>query len=445
MNHLKRIINIVLLYMLMNYIFVFYMKSGSLFLKIIILLALIIYYIYFNIIPRSDKINNDRLKIMIGGYDLILISGLCLFFESILYIIIALNNANDTLLVLLIVNGLLSLILLSITFINGYIRIYTTSRELGIVLRIFTLLFWWVPILNFIFIFKSCSIIKREFDYEIIKYNRNERRKDIKVCKTKYPIILVHGIFFRDFKMFNYWGRIPKELELNGADIYYGNQQSSLSVEDSALELKKRIDQVLFESGAKKVNIIAHSKGGLDARYAISMLDMSKKVASLTTINTPHYGCNFAKESLDKVPQKLVNRVVKWYNTIFTKLGDEKPDFYRGIKDLTPEKCEKLNKILKNKRNILYQSVGSILNNSKSTMFPLNISYKIIKTIDGNNDGLVYEESMKWGNYLGTILTHSSKGVSHGDMIDLTRKNIIDFDVCEYYVNLVKDLKDKEL
>ena len=50
--------------------------------------------------------------------------------------------------------------------------------------------------------------------------------------------------------------------------------------------------QVLAETGAEKVNIIAHSKGGLDSRYAISCLGMDKYVATLTTINTPHYGCD---------------------------------------------------------------------------------------------------------------------------------------------------------
>ena len=43
-------------------------------------------------------------------------------------------------------------------------------------------------------------------------------------CKTKYPILMVHGMGFRDRKYFNYWGRIPKILKENGADIYYGHQ-----------------------------------------------------------------------------------------------------------------------------------------------------------------------------------------------------------------------------
>lgn len=91
-----------------------------------------------------------------------------------------------------------------------------------------------------------------------------------RVCATKYPILLVHGVFFRDFKYLNYWGRIPKELEKNGARIYYGNHNSASSVEESAKQLKARILEITKESGCEKVNIIAHSKGGLDVRYMLS-------------------------------------------------------------------------------------------------------------------------------------------------------------------------------
>ena len=35
------------------------------------------------------------------------------------------------------------------------------------------------------------------------------------------------------------------------------------------------------------------------------------------------------------------------------------------------------------------------------------------------------------------------RGISHGDVIDLSRKNIPGFDVREFYVQLVKDLKER--
>ena len=55
-----------------------------------------------------------------------------------------------------------------------------------------------------------------------------------KCCATRYPVLLVHGAFFRDVHWLSYWGRIPAALEQNGAAVYFGNQQSAESVEASA-------------------------------------------------------------------------------------------------------------------------------------------------------------------------------------------------------------------
>ena len=70
------------------------------------------------------------------------------------------------------------------------------------------------------------------------------------------------------------------------------------------------------------------------------------------------------------------------------------------------------------------------------------IDYKNYTHFDGENDGLVSVSSAKWGNFLG-VLTAKNRGISHGDIIDLTRQNIEGFDVCEFYVNLVNGLKEK--
>lgn len=31
--------------------------------------------------------------------------------------------------------------------------------------------------------------------------------------RLKYPVLLVHGMGFKDYKLVNYWGRIPETLE----------------------------------------------------------------------------------------------------------------------------------------------------------------------------------------------------------------------------------------
>lgn len=119
----------------------------------------------------------------------------------------------------------------------------------------------------------------------------------------QYEISCSYGAWriFQDFEHLNYWGRIPAELEANGAVIYYGNHNSAAAVRDSAKELAERIHQIVIKTGCEKVNVIAHSKGGLDMRAAIALTDIAPYVASLTTINTPHRGCQFADYLLGKI------------------------------------------------------------------------------------------------------------------------------------------------
>ena len=203
--------------------------------------------------------------------------------------------------------------------------------------------------------------------------------------------------------------------------------------------------EVLKETGASKVNVIAHSKGGLDTRYAISRLGMSQYVASLTTINTPHIGCEFADYLLDKIPEAAKQKIADGYNAALKKLGDLKPDFLAAVEDLTASACRNLNEEVVDQPNVYYQSVGSKLNVASGGRFPLNFSYELVKYFDGSNDGLVSESSFPWGEDYHFLTVDGKRGISHGDMIDLNRENIQGFDVREFYVELVHGLKEKGL
>lgn len=191
-----------------------------------------------------------------------------------------------------------------VIFWNGIIRIYVSSVQLGIRLRVIGALCGMIPIANLVVLGILIHTVEKEVRTENEKLLLNEKRAAEQICRTKYPILMVHGVFFRDFRYFNYWGRVPAELEKNGATIFYGNHESASSVADSGRELMERIQEIVRTTGCEKVNIIAHSKGGLDCRYAISVLGAAPYVASLTTVNTPHRGCEFADYLLSKIPEK---------------------------------------------------------------------------------------------------------------------------------------------
>ncbi|EIT88414.1 triacylglycerol lipase [Parascardovia denticolens IPLA 20019] len=343
----------------------------------------------------------------------------------------------------LIISLVMAAAVLALVFWDGIIRIYLTSIQLGIRWRVLGIVAGWIFPVNLFVLTRMVAVVADEEEQERERLELDQVRASSQICHTRYPLLLVHGIFFRDFKRVNYWGRIPQSLMKNGAVIYYGQQQSAASVEECGKELAERIDQILTETGVEKVNIIAHSKGGLDARAAISHWGMADKVASLTTINTPHRGCIFAEQLLTTIPEKTRLAVAARYNFVAGKVGDWKPDFLAGVTDLTASACREFNDQTPNMPGVLYESVGSYCRKAQSGRFPLNMTYPLVKHMDGLNDGLVSVDSAPWGSSFRLIEPRTNRGISHGDMIDLNRENIPGFDVREFYVGLVSSLKKR--
>lgn len=360
-------------------------------------------------------------------------------FLDILFIIYFIVN-NSVSIPLIIILAIVDFFI----FWTGIILTYISSVQLGIKTRVLGVICGWIPIINLIMLFKIVQICTKEYKFETALIKKDVSRKDEQLCKTKYPILFVHGVFFRDSEHLNYWGRIPKELEINGATVFYGNHNSANAISDSAIELERRILEIVEQTGCEKVNIIAHSKGGLDSRAAIANTTAGKYVASLTTINTPHRGCEFADYFLEKIPKDAQLKIAKQYNQIASKLGDVNPDFMSAVKDLRASSCKEFNKNILNSPDVYYQSVGSVLKKATSGRFPLNLTYNIVKIFDGENDGLVGIDSFEWGSKCQILRNNKTeRGISHADVIDLNRDNIDGFDVREFYVQLVNELKEK--
>jgi len=444
MQHLKRLFFWPAALVFLNAILFFDITAGfSVPLRVLALALLSAIFLYYNVRPAADRDSPGRQRALIGGYELIMAAGVLFVSQPVLYILLLprMEIKNS----ILIANSVFCAVFFAALLFNGMIRVAVTSKQLGAILRVLMFFVWWVPVANVVVLGRVCKTVKEEYKFLRAKCLRNEGRQGMQVCKTKYPILMVHGVFFRDWKYFNYWGRIPEELTGNGAEIFYGSHSSALTVEMAAQELKARILEILRETGSEKVNIIGHSKGGLDARYAISRLGMDAYVASLTTVNTPHRGTPLPEKLLALAPEKAASAIGRQYGRLFRKLGDDSCDFLGSVNGLTPQTCEELNKAMPDREGVLYQSVGSKMRAASSAGPPLNAGYAIIKPLGGDNDGLVCTDSMAWGSCLGILTPAGKKGISHGDMIDLTRKNIPGFDVCEFYVGLLAGLKEKGL
>lgn len=323
---------------------------------------------------------------------------------------------------------------------NGCLRIFFTSRNLGIVKRLFICLFMFVPFVQLYLAHIMCRAAKDEYLVAVHRRDIEAFHVEDDACATKYPLVLLHGIGFRDLRYFNYWGRIPLLLGKHGAKIYYGHQKAWGTIEENTAVIAQTIDHALEENNCDKVNIIAHSKGGLEARYLISSMGYGDRVASLTTINTPHYGSELIT-LLNKLPDSLYRLIADCINRPFILAGDNKPDCYSASKQLDPAFCQEFNEKNKDVPGVYYQSYGSVMKSCFSDSL-LSIPYLLMCTCKGGqNDGLVDISSVQWGNFRGILKNKYRRGISHGDMIDLKREDIKGFDVLNIFYEIVAELK----
>ncbi|MCL2793145.1 MAG: hypothetical protein FWD87_08630 [Spirochaetaceae bacterium] len=254
----------------------------------------------------------------------------------------------------------------------------------------------------------------------------------------KYPVGLVHGIFAHDRKSFiDFWGRIPEALTSRGIKVFLGNTDSWGDFESNALILKNTIENILVETKKEKVNIIAHSKGGLDTRYLIWKHGFGDKIASLTSICTPHLGAEIADLIYD---QKITHtRLIKKVLSIFGKLyGDTNPNLYNVNYNLTTAKMKEFNEKVIMDNRVFYQSLCATMDNAFDDLV-FFYTYLYLKKVSGKNDGIVSESSTKWGNNI----IKSENGISHSEICDFKKKKISGKNIPDIYIKIVEELSKK--
>lgn len=409
-------------------------------------------WLYFNIVPFRDKNRMKlRLVIMRGGRTIGFaaiygIAAQCLIFGFLYPRLYGISGSWRGMELpfpvgILAGNAVFSVIMLLLLLWNGILRMYLTSARLRVRMRLLMLLAMWIPVVNLLVLLHAMKLVRAEYDFACYKESVREVRAESDLCRTKYPLIMVHGVGFRDLKYFNYWGRIPRELARYGATVYYGNQEALGTIVCNAEDIRKKILEVVKETGCEKVNIIAHSKGGLDSRYAITRLGMGPYVASLTTVSTPHHGCRFVDYAI-RLPEGLYRLVAKCFDRTFSRFGDKNPDFYTATHQFSTVSSREFNKAVPDVPGVYYQSYASKMHDCFSDPL-LWIPYCMIKPLEGDNDGLVSTESAKWGEFRTVFVSRGHRGISHGDMIDLKREDYKGFDVVECYVQIVSDLVEK--
>ncbi|KAI8325461.1 alpha/beta-hydrolase, partial [Martensiomyces pterosporus] len=211
------------------------------------------------------------------------------------------------------------------------------------------------------------------------------------------------------------------------------------------------IREALEKAGAKVINILGHSMGGLDARYLISHIHpKSYSVASLTTVCTPHRGSPFMDWCRDYLSLGYpgidpADVRLRDFAHFLTNLLSEnasagessqlsrlernsaiEDDYlqrsasllrmvYRRIMAtldtpayacLTTDYCNRFfNPATPDAPGVEYLSFGAHIDTNGITekANPLIIPHDIIYKAEGPNDGFVSLTSAQWGHYLGTV------------------------------------------
>ena len=187
-----------------------------------------------------------------------------------------------------------------------------------------------------------------------------------------------------------YFRHVGRTLEERGFEVHEVATALGGSLEGRAARLGRAVERVLAPGDPQaKANIIAHSMGGLDARYMITRLRMADRVASLVTIGTPHLGSSFADWRLQDqtLPRGIVTRL--------TAVGVN----LTGLFDLTTTRCREFCaaiEVAEAANAVTYIAYASVQEDREKVFWPLRRAWNVIREREGPNDGLVSVPSQLW-------------------------------------------------
>lgn len=222
------------------------------------------------------------------------------------------------------------------------------------------------------------------------------------------PVVLAHGIvpfdalyqpliqaglrkFLRPPDKCDYFSGIASHLENHGYTVFAPRVPFAADVHKRAQVLKHRVEVILKRTGADRVHVIAHSMGGLDTRHMIVDFDMADRVATLTTIGTPHCGTSFADFGLAKA-----DWLIGFTGTFGLNI--------EGFRDLSTKATAAFNARALNaeaQNPVRYTTYAA--HQCYERIFTLmKLSWKVIAEREGANDGLVPVASAAWTDKLGS-------------------------------------------
>lgn len=244
-----------------------------------------------------------------------------------------------------------------------------------------------------------------------------------------YPIVLAHGFFgfekFAGKDFLTYFYQVKEHLAQEGEVVDTPAVDPFNDSDFRGHQLIERIEAFLAQTGASKVNIIAHSQGGLDARVVAH--DRPDLVASVVTIATPHHGTPVADVAMKLLAnpnsQTIVDDLGKLIGApLYDQIGNP-TSVIKPLMLFSQPGITLFNAKYPDSPGVFYASIAGrssyhAFDNDCAGDLSLQFITQWDKKLDpvdpllgavslllgaGANDGLVRDEDSRWGEFWGCV------------------------------------------
>ena len=217
-------------------------------------------------------------------------------------------------------------------------------------------------------------------------------------------------------------------------------------------EIEGQFMDILTETGARKINLLAHSQGGIDSRIFISARGHGHEVGVLAMVATPNRGVilgDMILGTVTGVSQEVIASIIDFFGNL---IDGSESDIRQALAQISIAKMEgEFNPAHPDDTRVTYWSWAGYTcgmldfdcrreHDDERVGTVLSLTYNLIKNGPedegyGPNDGMVPVYSAKWGTYMGHV------NADHADEIGQLKSG--DFDHLGFYRSIVEKMNEE--
>ncbi|RJO74553.1 MAG: hypothetical protein C4523_00455 [Myxococcales bacterium] len=239
---------------------------------------------------------------------------------------------------------------------------------------------------------------------------------------TRFPIAMLHGMAGWDsvLEIYDYFRGVKDDLIGRGYDVHVTEVAMFNNTDYRAAEIESQLLDILWNTGARKLDLVAHSQGGIDARHFISGMGHENDVALLAMLSTPNRGVILGDMILGNVTGVSQEILAGLFDFFGNLIDGSESDIRAALAQIAVKNMtEVFNPAHPDAPGVLYWSWAG------TTCLDLDFScqdahggewvnpvfalpYRLVAAYAPSPefaecDGLVPVESAKWGEFFGTV------------------------------------------